>query len=75
MPVIFKKRCHSALFALMAFTPWLLSMYMLYVFEKDQIWVVETLHRDKMTIAILVTGMALSFFLQSYFLKREKNNH
>jgi hypothetical protein len=59
----------------MAFTPWLLSMYILYVFEKNQVWVVETLHRDKMTIAILVTGMALSFFLQSYFLKREKNNH
>ncbi|MFT6957782.1 MAG: hypothetical protein ACJAYC_002797 [Halieaceae bacterium] len=72
MPVTLKKRYHSALFAAIAFTPWLLSMYTLYWLELNEIWVVETLHRDKMTVIILATGMALSFLLQSYFLKREK---
>ena len=70
-----KKQCRFAFFAAIALTPWIISMYMLYRFEYSEVWVVETLHRDKMTIAILVTGMALSFLLQSYFLKREKNIH
>ncbi|MFT5710345.1 MAG: hypothetical protein ACI8QT_001039 [Halioglobus sp.] len=72
MPVTVKKQCHSVLFAAIAFTPWLLSMYMLYWLELNEIWAVETLHRDKMTIAILAAGMALSFLLQSHFLKRER---
>jgi len=50
-------------------------MYTLYWLESNEIWVVETLHRDKMTVAILLTGMALSFLLQSYFLKRGKSKH
>ncbi|MFT4825393.1 MAG: NADH:ubiquinone oxidoreductase subunit 2 (subunit N) [Halioglobus sp.] len=75
MSVPGKHRYRSAMFAAIAFIPWLISMYMLYWFERDQIWVVETLHRDKMTVAILLTGMVLSFLLQSYFLKREKNTH
>ncbi|MFT6287580.1 MAG: membrane protein DedA with SNARE-associated domain [Alcanivorax sp.] len=72
MPVTLKKRYHFVLFAAIAFTPWLLSMYTLYWLELNEVWVVETLHRDKMTVIILATGMALSFLLQSYFLKREK---
>ena len=38
-------------------TPLLMSMYLLYWLGKHEIWVPETSHRDKITIAILVAGM------------------
>ena len=55
-----------------ALTPWFISMYLLFWLGKHEIWVPETAHRDKITIAILVVGMALSFLVQSYFAKRQK---
>ncbi|NQY33636.1 MAG: hypothetical protein HRT37_01440 [Alteromonadaceae bacterium] len=55
-----------------ASTPLVISMYLLYWLGKHEIWLPETLHRDKITIAVLVAGMALSFFLQSYFAKRKQ---
>ena len=56
----------------LALTPLLLSMYLLYWLGKYEIWVPETAHRDKITIAILIVGMVLSFLLQSYFDKSKK---
>ncbi|MFB0996829.1 MAG: hypothetical protein QMC30_09205 [Porticoccaceae bacterium] len=47
--------------------PWILSMYVLYYAEKHQLWIPETPHRDKITIVVLVLGLALSFLLKSYF--------
>ena len=55
-----------------ALAPCILSMYLLYYLEKYEIWVPETPHRDKMTIVILIIGMAMSFFARSYFVKRTK---
>ena len=55
-----------------ALAPCILSMYLLYYLGKYEIWVPETPHRDKMTIVILIIGMAMSFFAQSYFVKRTK---
>lgn len=55
-----------------ALAPCILSMYLLYCLGKYEIWVPETPHRDKMTIAILIIGMAMSFFARSYFVKRTK---
>lgn len=52
-------------------TPWLASMYLLYWLGKHEIWAPETAHRDKITIAIVAAGMALSFLLQSYFTRRD----
>ncbi len=52
--------------------PCILSMYLLYCLGKYEIWVPETPHRDKMTIVILIIGMAISFFARSYFVKRTK---
>ena len=51
--------------------PWLLSMYALYYAEKYQLWIPETPHRDKITIIVLVLGLALSFLLKSYFNARK----
>jgi hypothetical protein len=55
-----------------ALAPCILSMYLLYYLGKYEIWVPETPHRDKMTIIILIIGMAMSFFARSYFVKRTK---
>ena len=62
----------SALKVTIAFTPWLISMYVLYWLENGQIWTTETAHRGKITVAILALGMGLSFLVQSYFVKRRK---
>ena len=55
-----------------ALAPCILSMYFLYYLGKYEIWVPETPHRDKMTILILILGMAMSFFARSYFVQRTK---
>jgi hypothetical protein len=48
-------------------------MYTLYWLETAEIWTIETAHRDKMTIVILVVGMGLSFLVQSHFFKSGRN--
>ena len=70
MPNSLKIQTRHALEIAMAFTPWLISMYVLYWFEYGEIWTTQTVHRDKMTIAILVVGMGASFLLHSFFSKR-----
>jgi len=54
-----------------AFTPWLISMYVLYWLEHGEIWTHETAHRGKIAVTILAIGMGLSFLAQSYFDKRK----
>ena len=56
----------------LAFTPWVISMYTLYWLEYGAIWTTETAHRGKISVAILATGMVLSFLVQSYFYKRQQ---
>lgn len=53
-----------------AFTPWLISMYVLYWLEYGEVWTTETAHRGKTSVAILAVGMGLSFLVQSRFAKR-----
>ncbi len=55
-----------------AFTPWLISMYVLYLLEYGEIWTSETAHRGKMAVAILAVGMGLSFLVQSHLAKRRQ---
>ena len=55
-----------------AFTPWLISMYALYWLEHGEIWMSETAHRGKISVAILVVGMGSSFLVQSRFAKRKQ---
>ncbi len=52
------------------FIPWLVSMYLLYWFEYAEIWTPATAHRGKISVAILVMGMGLSFLIYSYFSAR-----
>jgi hypothetical protein len=72
MPISLKTRTRSALEVAIAFTPWLISAYVLYWLEYGEIWTTETAHRGKMTGAILVSGMGLSFLVKSYFNKRKQ---
>lgn len=69
---LLKIKLLGALKIAIAFTPWLISMYLLYWLGKNEIWLPETPHRDKATLLILVIGMGLSFLLQSYIAIREK---
>jgi hypothetical protein len=53
-----------------AFLPWIASMLLLYWLEYGQIWTTETPHRGKMSVAILVVGLGLSFLAHSYLFRR-----
>jgi hypothetical protein len=56
-----------------AFTPWVISMYTLYWLDYGEIWNSGTPHRGKIAVAILATGMALSFLIKSRFDLRKRN--
>ncbi|MDE0989646.1 MAG: hypothetical protein OSA83_10485 [Pseudomonadales bacterium] len=72
MPEIPKSRTRSVLDIILAFLPWVVSMYVLYWFEYAAIWIPETPHRDKISLAILVLGMGASFLLYSYLARRDR---
>jgi hypothetical protein len=55
-----------------AFTPWVVSMYLLYWLEYGEIWTTDTAHRGKIAVAILAVGMGSSFLIQSNITKRRK---
>ena len=72
MPKSLKSRLRSALEIVIAFTPWVISLYVLYWLEYGEIWTTETPHRGKISVAILVFGMVLSFLVRSRFFRREQ---
>ncbi|MGI9271583.1 MAG: hypothetical protein ACR2QT_07405 [Woeseiaceae bacterium] len=55
-----------------AFAPWILSMFTLYWLEYGEIWTTATPHRGKTSVAILIVGMSLSFLVHSAFAKRKQ---
>ena len=65
-----KTQMRRALRIAIAFVPWVIAMYTLYWLDYGEIWTSETAHRGKMSVAILVLGMGLSFLIQSRFAKR-----
>jgi len=71
---VFEARLRYLLKIAVAVTPWLASMYFLYWLGKNDVWSPETPFRDVMTIAIVGTGMILSFLIQTYFSKTSTNN-
>ena len=72
MPDSLKIKMYKALKVIVAFTPWLISMYILYWLEYGEVWTTETAHRGKISVAILAVGMGFSFLVQSRFAKREQ---
>jgi hypothetical protein len=71
MPNSLKTRTRRSLEVAIAFTPWVISMYLLYWLEYGAIWTTETAHRGKISVAILISGMVLSFLIQSRFARRK----
>jgi hypothetical protein len=69
----FKDQTRHVLKVAVAFVPWIISMYTLYWLDYGQIWTTETPHRGKASVAILVLGMGLSFFVHSYFTERKQD--
>jgi len=67
-----RKQARHALTVVIAFVPWVISMFVLYWLEYGEIWTTDTPHRGKISIAILALGMGLSFLVQSHFAKREQ---
>ena len=67
-----KIQTRYALEVAVAFTPWLISIYLLYWLEYGEIWTTETAHRGKIAVVILAVGMGLSFLVQSHFARREQ---
>ena len=72
MPNSLKMHAQNALKVAIAFTPWLISMYVLYWLEYGEVWTPETAHRGKISVAILVVGMGLSFLVHSRFAEHEQ---
>lgn len=62
----------KALRAAVALTPWLVAMYGFYWLDSSGTWTSETPHRGKISVAILATGMGLSFLVQSLFERRKQ---
>jgi hypothetical protein len=69
MSELLKMRVLNSIKAAFAFTPWLISMYVLYYLEYGEVWTTETAHRGKISVAILAVGMGLSFLVHSRFAK------
>ena len=67
-----KTKIRKALKVAIAFIPWLISIYLLYWFEYSEIWTSETAHRGKMSVAIIATGMGLSFLVRSRLVRQQK---
>ena len=67
-----KTKTRYALEVAIAFTPWVISMYVLYWLDYSETWTSDTAHRGKLAVAILAAGMGLSFLVQSYFAKRKQ---
>ena len=58
--------------AVVAMTPWLLSMYGFYWLDSSGTWTADTPHRGKLSVVILATGMGLSFLIWSAFSDSKK---
>lgn len=72
MLMTLKTKIRKALEIAISFTPWVISMYVLYWLDYGEIWSTETAHRGKIAVAILVAGMGLSFLLHSFFSRRKQ---
>ena len=58
---------------LIAFTPWVPACYIFYLLHTSGAWTGETPHRGKMSVSLLGAGMALSFLIQSRFIRKQRD--
>ena len=55
-----------------AFMPWVASMFALYWLEYGEVWNTATPHRGKTSVIILMIGMGLSFLLYCRLFKHHR---
>ena len=67
-----ESRFRIAAKALIAFIPWVVSMYTLYWLEYGEVWTTATPHRGKLSVLILVIGMGLSLLTYSQLTSRKQ---
>lgn len=72
MPRSLTSRIVKALQILVAFLPWIIASYVFYWLESSGTWTSDTPHRGKISVAILASGMILSFLIHSWFSKRSQ---
>ena len=65
-----KTRARDAFKRAIAVTPWLVAMFLFWWLDSSGTWTSETPHRGKLSVALLSTGMLLSFLLWSHFARR-----
>ncbi|MDH3718348.1 MAG: hypothetical protein OES79_09535 [Planctomycetota bacterium] len=65
-----KSKALQALRILIAFAPWVIASYLFYWLDSSGTWTSDTPHRGKISVAILASGMLLSFLVHSYFTRR-----
>lgn len=70
MPSSIRTNTLKVLQIAIAVSPWLLSMYVFFWLDSTGTWTSETPHRGKISVAILLAGMALSFGIYSYLARR-----
>jgi len=70
MPTALKSIVLRILKILIAFAPWVIASYVFYWLESSGTWTSDTPHRGKISVAILASGMLLSFLVHSYFTRR-----
>lgn len=68
----FRKRAARLAMTGLAFAPWLFAMYAYYWLYASGTWTPETPHRGKLSVGLLATGMALSFFVYSRLAARDR---
>ena len=66
MPTAFKTGALNALIIAVAAVPWLAAMYAFHWLDSSGTWTSDTPHRGKLSVAILATGMVVSFLVYSY---------
>lgn len=66
MPSNLITRSRHALKIAIALMPWLVAMYVFYWLDSSGTWTSDTPHRGKISVAILTTGMVLSFLIHSH---------
>ena len=65
-----KTRARDAFKVAIAVTPWLVAMFLFWWLDSSGTWTSETPHRGKLSVALLSTGMLLSFLLWSPDVRR-----
>lgn len=63
----FKRRAGRLFIAGLSLTPWILAMYGFFWLDASGTWTADTPHRGKMSVGLLASGMAVSFWAYSRF--------